>query len=134
MLNKLKTHISPYNKIIKFIASGGTAAGVEFVVFFILEYYSGINTMAAQATSFCCGLVVSFILNKFWVFEAKSSSAYKKEAFFFLVLGVSNLVITTLLMGILPLYMPSFVAKIILMVCVAVWNYLIFNNIIFRAR
>jgi putative flippase GtrA len=127
MLNELKIHIRPYKKIIKFLASGGTAAVMEFVVFFILEYFTGINTMAAQAASFCCGLIVSFILNKFWVFEFKANSTYKKGAAFFLTLGVSNLVITTLLMGILPMYIPSFAAKIILMVCVAVWNYLIFK-------
>ena len=134
MFTKISSAIRRHKRIVKFLFSGVSAAGLEYVVFLLLEYLTDTPTTVSQAISFSCGLVVSFILNKFWVFEAKSKSAYKREAILFLIVGFSNLVITTALIGVLSMYMAAFIAKFILMACVATWNYLLFKSVIFKNR
>lgn len=134
MLNRIIQRLRPYRKIVLFLISGASAAAIEYMAFLSLEYLTNINTMASQAISFCCGLVVSFVLNKYWVFKDRASVAYKRQAMSFFILGIMNLIVTTVLIGVITIYITPFVAKIILMICVAVWNYLILNAIIFRRR
>lgn len=123
-------------RIVRFIFSGGLAALTEYAIYLLLFFGLGSHVVFAQAFSFCGGLVVSYLMNKFWVFSDTKRAEYKKEFALFALLGGTNLVVTSLLIqvlvGGLHIYAP--VAKLALMACVATWNYIIFQKIIFRKK
>lgn len=123
-------------RILRFILSGGFAALTEYVLYLLLFFGLGSHVVVAQALSFCGGLAVSYLMNKFWVFSDTKGSEYKKEAALFALLGGTNLAVTSILIQVLVeglhVYAPA--AKLVLMGCVATWNYIIFQKIIFRKK
>lgn len=123
-------------RIMRFVASGGLAALTEYALYLVLFFGIGLHVVPAQAISFFGGLIVSYLMNKFWVFRDTRRAEYKKEFILFVLLGGTNLVVTSILIQVLVeglnVYAPF--AKFVLMACVAIWNYIIFQKIIFRKK
>lgn len=121
-----------YKRLSKFIISGGSAAVVEYGSFLLFVNYIKIDVLVANGISFGCGLVVSFLLNKIWVFQ--SGSAAHREFIKYFILAIVNLLISTLFVGIMinSLGILPFIAKLVMMVLIAIWNYLLFSKLIFK--
>lgn len=122
-------------RIVRFLISGGTAATIEYVVFILLQRAMGLDWLIlSQSASFGCGLVASYLLNRAWVF--KSSNQASGELIKYLALAAVNLVIGNIAITALtgPAGMNQYVAKAIVMVFVAAWNYIIMSTVIFRSR
>lgn len=118
-------------KIIKYGFFGVITAGIEFVVFLLLSPWTHIYV--ASTISFLVGLVVSFTFNKFIVFK-NSNNVKKSEAVQFLVLGLANSQLSSVMTWAMSLVAPGFVAKIISMGAIAIWNYLLMNFVIFKKK
>lgn len=119
-------------KIIRFIVSGGTAALTEYTTFLLLEN-SGVLLILANSISFLCGLLVSFLLNRRWVFTSSGNISSQFASYF--ALAVINLLLSNTLIHILTqagVYV--LVAKLICMVAIATWNYFIFSKFIFKTN
>jgi putative flippase GtrA len=123
-----------YHKIIKFILSGGSAAFVEYSSFIMLISIFNISVIMGNSLSFLCGLIVSFLLNKYWVFGSTQGS--NGEFLRYLTLALLNLAIGFFLMSLLinVMEMNSFIAKVVVMMTIAVWNYMIFSKLIFKNK
>lgn len=123
------------SRVFRFLMSGGSAAAAEYLVFLALQSALGHAPLILnQSFSFACGFVVSFLLNRHWVFQSAGSwtgdlARYGLLAGINLVLG--NVAIT-LLVG--PLGLHPLVAKLVVMVMIAAWNYAIFSKVVFRQR
>lgn len=123
------------NKAIKFLISGATAALVEYVVFLALHAIQGPEWIIfSQSISFMCGFVVSFLLNKNWVF--KSVGGTSRELQKYSILAGVNLILSNLALWLFvdTLAVVFWAAKFIVMAMVATWNYFIFQRIIFRSK
>lgn len=122
-------------RLLRFVISGGCAAFVEYATFFFFVHFLNIQVILAQPLSFSCGVITSYILNKFWVFGHGMKNVKRIELVLFGSLAMFNLFFTTVLMevSVYLLHIQPLIVKIILMGCVAVWNYVIFNKIIFRS-
>jgi putative flippase GtrA len=123
------------SRVLKFLVAGGSAALIEYVIFLVLNVVlEGRNIAVSQSVSYICGFIVSFILNKFWVFASKGSVRAELVRYALLAvinLGLSNLVIVLLTN---ELAVKPAIAKLIVMGMVAAWNYVIFQNLIFRSE
>jgi putative flippase GtrA len=118
-----------YHKVLKFLISGGLAAATEYGSF--LLFTLALPVVAANALSFTMGLIVSFSLNRSWVFGSKGDT--KKKFTQYLLLALINLMLGSLIIFVLVgLGISAFVAKIIIMLLIASWNYLIFSKMIFK--
>lgn len=120
-------------RLFKFLVSGGTAALIEYSVFLILDGI-GVHLVIANSVSFICGLLVSYILNRLWVFSSRA--AVKRQFFIYVLLAginfsISNIMILLLVDG---LNISSPFAKIMIMVTIASWNYILFSKIIFKNK
>ena len=120
-----------YHNVFKFIMSGGLAALIEYSVFLGLHHL-GFFLVVANALSFCCGLGVSFTLNKHWVFSHKKNG--RKQFVMYTTLACINLVLGS---GLILLFvkvwgLPPLVGKVCVMITIALWNYSIFQRIIFK--
>lgn len=119
---------------IKFLISGGSAAIVEYILFLVLLGLMEQYILVIQAVSFLAGFVVSFTLNKTWVFSSKNSGRTYHELWKYAVLATANLVISGLFIWLLvDVYDQSaYISKLVVMVVIAAWNYFIFQKIIFK--
>lgn len=120
-------------KVLRFLVAGGSAALTEYS-FFILLTHINLPIILSNTLSFLCGLCVSFLLNKHWVFSAKGDASRQFILYFILAtvnLGISNLLIWVFVgkIGLVPL-----VAKVFVMALIAVWNYAFFSRLIFKNR
>ena len=117
----------------RFLISGGLAATVEYGVFLLLHALFGdIFILATQTISFLCGFVVSFTLNKKWVF--KSDGRVRRELVRYAMLATMNLVITNIVIWLLvnEIHVTAWIAKIAVMAMVVAWNYVIYQKLIFN--
>lgn len=120
-------------RIFRFLISGGSAAALEYLVFIGLQQALGSKWLiASQSISFACGFVVSFLLNRHWVF--RSGGNLGSELARYGALAAINLVLGNVAMALLVTgaNSPPLLAKLIVMVMIAVWNYVIFSKLIFR--
>ena len=120
-----------HSKILKFLMSGSLAASTEYVTFLALHAI-GLMLVLANALSFSCGLIISFLLNKHWVFSRKGNGP--KQFVMYATLAGINLIIGSGLIVLLVhgLQLPAFLAKLCVMGLIATWNYVIFKKVIFK--
>lgn len=120
-------------KVLRFLVSGGSAALVEYLVFLVLHHVH-VDLVIANTLSFMSGFVVSFLLNKFWVFSNQESM--KGQLLKYSILALVNVLISNGVVWLMvnELGVVPFIAKVITMVAIASWNYIIFSKIVFKNR
>ncbi len=122
-----------HSRLIKFLVSGISAAAVEYVIFLCLHMIiSDKFLIISQSVSFLCGFAVSFLLNKHWVFQ--SNGRTKQELFRYATLALINLILSNIFMWLLVVnvHILFWIAKFIVMIIIATWNYFIFQKLIFQ--
>ena len=123
---------SGFMRVMKFIVSGISAAGVEYAIFLMLQLtVAENNILLSQTVSFLSGFFVSFSLNKYWVFS--SSKGHRSEIGKYAVLAIINLILTNSVIyaAVEYAHIAQWLAKLVVMAMVASWNYVIFSRIIF---
>ena len=60
-------------EILRFLVGGGTAVLTDFILYHLLMTL-GITVNLAKASSFFCGAIIGFCINKLWTFESKRFS------------------------------------------------------------
>ncbi len=118
-------------RVTKYGFFGATTAGIEFVVFLVLSPWTHIYV--ASTVSFLVGLVASFVFNKFVVFK-NSKQVRKAEVGQFVALGLINSQLSSVMTWAMSFIIPGSVAKIISMVAIAAWNYVLMNFVIFKSK
>ena len=118
-------------RIFRFLASGGSAAAVEFYVFILLLGWTD-SIFVVNSISFLCGLVVSFTLNRKWVFG--SQAGVKRQFIEYFILAIINLILSNLAIYLLVdgLGVAAWIGKIFVMGAIAFNNYFIFSKFIFK--
>lgn len=118
-------------KITNYGFFGVVSAGVEFMTFLALSSF--LHLYVASFLSFLFGLTFSFYFNKFIVFK-NSKKATGHEAVRFVVLGLVNSQLSSVITYGLSIFIPKVIAKIVTMAMIAGWNYIIMNVIIFKKK
>ncbi len=123
-------------RLFHYAISGGTAFTIEYGSFLIFYYEFHLSAVLANTISFSLGLVTSFLLNRFWVFaHDKQKKKMVHQMSLYLVTGLFNLIITDIMIHfIVKAGVPAFIAKILLVIIVAFWNFFIFKRIIFMQQ
>lgn len=122
-------------RLIRFLISGASAASTEYAVFILLYITVGNGMLVVcQTISFICGFIVSYTLNRNWVF--KSDNKKKDELIRYAVLALINLILSNIIIWLLTYRFHTifWIAKFIVMALIATWNYVIFQKIIFNNR
>lgn len=137
IIQKIKSN----RRILIYGVVGVLAFAVEYASFLLLiKVISGSYALsAAQTLSFGLGLVVSFTGSRLFTFKSKGAAyahSVTKQIGSYAVLAITNLVITNIAIYSLVHYLLfiPFVAKLLVMCMVIVWNFLIFQKIIFKSK
>ena len=127
-------------KIIKYSIVGSTAFSAEYLSFIaIIHQLSGVNLIVPQTISFCLGLATSFLGSRLFTFKNKKKSyRYNKKIQLttYAGLAVTNLVLTNVFLYVITQHLGIvyWIAKIIVMLSVVVWNYSVLNKHIFKTQ
>lgn len=126
-------------QLVKFGMSGGATVAADYLTFALTYKVLGFDLFFATALSLLAGFVVSFTLNRQWVFNAKSADAEKRaieQLVLYAALFVFNTITAFLFLemakrewGLNPL-----LGKPITMVFITAWNFLIYKKFIFRLK
>jgi putative flippase GtrA len=112
-------------KILIYLFIGGTAALIEWGLFYLFGVRWSWNYLASTSLAFFCSTVCHYIMTNIWVFD--SGSRYKRVKEVTLVLFVSSLglLFNLLLMGLFVglLQWQAMFSKILASCIVVVWNY-----------
>lgn len=121
-------------QIIKFLISGSTAAGTNFIILFILVDLVHIWYLLASGISFLISFFVSFSLQKFWTFRNKETDAIQKQAVMYFMVTIFGLLSNLLFMYIFVdiLHWWYMFAQFVISAVIAVFNYIVYKSIIFK--
>lgn len=121
------------NEKVRYLATGGSSAGLEYASFLALST-STKALIFANVVSFMIGLIYSFTIHKIWTFRGDHSNNTKRQFVAYSILAVVNILLTSVLIDLQVegLLMPSFIAKLVCMGLVVLWNYLLLNKLIFK--
>lgn len=120
-------------KIFRYLLAGGTATASNLLALFVLVHYLGLWYLLSAAVAFCVGVVVSYTLQKFFVFRNYSTVHIRKQFSHFFLFALVMLGFNTLLVYILVdlLHIWYLLAQAISALFTACINYTYFNKIIF---
>ncbi|MFZ2446742.1 MAG: GtrA family protein [Syntrophobacteraceae bacterium] len=118
----------------RFVASGCSAATVEFSLLFLLTHYLGFHYLVSSSLAFAVAVCVGFTLQKFWTFENSSLDYIHRQAIQYLSLGLANLGINAVLMFFFveSLHLWYMFAQFVACGMMAGSNFLIYNLFIFK--
>jgi putative flippase GtrA len=120
----------------RFILAGLSATVTNLLVLYVSTEYVKMWYMASAVLAYIAATSISFYLQKYWTFHQGSRPYSKKEmALFF---GNSSLAIVFSVYGLWLLvehvgiwYMA---AQIILIACIALWNFIFFKTYLFKSK
>ncbi|MDO8594569.1 MAG: GtrA family protein [bacterium] len=97
-LPRLAPHVRRYQRLIRYIIAGGTAASVDFAFLYLFTDLWGIHYLSSSVLAFLVAFVVSFLLQKFWTFQDHSMDGVHAQAVLYFVVAALNLGVNTFLM------------------------------------
>ena len=119
----------------RYLVAGGIAFSADYIGFLVLHYIIGFSSPMSGVMSFMVGLVISFTLQRFWVFRGDSNQLVKREIIGYSILAVVNFFVTAYGLVLLDyLKVPAFLAKLMIVFVIMIWNYLLYKNVIFKVK
>jgi putative flippase GtrA len=119
--------------LFRFATVGLITTALDIILFGLLAVTVGIPAVVANSVSYSCGVVTSFLLNRYWTFSAKAREGrVLRHGLRFLVTHVAGLVLSSVLVALLVLVLPPVAAKIISVPLVFIWNYLVSRLWVFK--
>lgn len=121
-------------KIVRYVIVGVASVGVDYGTLLFTYHVLNLSLAAATTTGFLVGLVVNFLLNKFWSFNASHSAKNSaKQAMMVAVLVAFNLLVTNIVVIYLhKLHIGPEISKIITTGMITLWNYVLYKEHIFK--
>jgi putative flippase GtrA len=119
-------------KLLKFGLVGFSGLIVDFGVTYILKEKLKANKYLANGLGFCLAVVSNFILNKIWTFDDKSL-AYFPQFLSFAAVAIGGLLINQAILFMLHerFKLNFYLAKLLAIGVVTVWNFGFSNFIVF---
>lgn len=120
-------------RIFRYLLSGGTAAGVNILSFFVFTHYFNIWYIHSSLISYSMAFGVSFMLQKLWTFKIVSLGRIKKELILYLIVFVVGNILNTIMLFSLVEYMHLhyLIAQIISNGIIAIGNFFAYKYFIF---
>jgi putative flippase GtrA len=121
------------HKLSKYIITGGATFVVEYGLFLVFAYIFAFEAWVAQVCSYILALVINFLLLRNWTFGHNNKTRMTHHFMKYGILVAFNLPITAFIIyelvrgGVAP-----FLAKLIVVALVALWNFIIYDKLIFR--
>lgn len=111
---------------------GCCSSGLDFIIFTFLVSFLGWNYIFANCCSVLAGIITSFTLNRNFNFRVKDKS--KQRFGIFLFVGLSGMLLSNVILGVcISMFnLNDMLAKLLSIVLVVVFQFILNKNITFR--
>jgi len=123
-------------KIFRFLLSGGTALGTDLAFLYLFTAVFGMWYLASAVLAFILAFLVSFFLQKFWVFGDHSRDGIHMQMGVYFSVAVINLVLNTLLVYVFveSVALHYLLAQIAASALISIESFFVYQNVIFRKK
>jgi putative flippase GtrA len=123
-------------RIFRFLLSGGAALGTDLVFLYLFTDIFGIWYLVSSVLAFVLAFVVSFSLQKFWVFGDSSHDGIQKQASIYFVVAIINLFLNTFLVYEFVEQFKLFylLAQIAASALIAIESFFVYQHFIFNKK
>lgn len=124
------------HQFVRYFFSGGIAFCVDFLLMMLLHEKCSLPAEIAGTVSFAVGLVITYLLSVFWIFNQHRFESRLMEFVGFALIGVVGLGLTYVIMYFFSnsLQISYLIAKIISTIIVTLWNFLAKKYILFYKK
>lgn len=117
----------------RYCFAGASGAIVDFGLFFLLTRLAGWHMVPANVVSFLTSATVNYSINRLWTFKSESKRIAHQFVFFMLVAVVGVLMNTSILYFLVKQFgLFDIVAKVIAVLVVMLWNFIINKHVTFK--
>ena len=116
---------------LRFLVVGVVSAGTDLVLLAGLHGVAGVPLLVATTLAFWTSLAVNFALNRGWVFPGASGSVRGQAARYLFLVGLNYLATLALVGGFTAAGVPYLLAKVVALVMIACWNFVLYRRWIF---
>ncbi len=136
MKSKNKQHKQSIKQIIQYSITGGAWFWSGYAMFALCYSYLGLDIVSSKIISYTFGLVVNFLLERFWVFEDKDSRKnLDKVTVRYILLSVVNLGIDTFIVwGLSKVGVTPYIGQFVSAGFFTVWNYIWYKLWVFTRK
>ncbi|WP_377325131.1 GtrA family protein [Pimelobacter simplex] len=116
----------------RFLVTGGISYLVD--VGTLVALHSGLDWPLGLATTgaFAVAFVVTFTLNRIWVFQAGQEAAAGQVVRYLVLVGVNYVATLVIVLGLAHVGVPVVVAKTVAVVAIALSNFFLYRAFVFR--
>ena len=119
------------SQIVRYAFVGGASAAFELIVFQILYALAGMGIAPSNTIALVASPVVNLTMNRSLAFKSSANPA--RSLMLYLVLFAFNTTFSTLaITWLVGLGIHSAVAKLMTMVCIVMWNFVLYRKVIFK--
>lgn len=119
------------SQIVRYAFVGGASAAFELIVFQILYALASMGIAPSNTIALVASTVVNFTMNRSLAFKSSANPA--RSLMLYLVLFAFNTTFSTLaITWLVGLGIHSAVAKLMTMVCIVMWNFVLYRKVIFK--
>lgn len=124
----------PPKQVRRYLFSGVTAFISEYGMFIVLYKVLECPLILSNSISFLIGLIISFSLQRSWTFQkSQFQKALSRQFLLYSLLAVFNLLMINLMLSYLKHRgLDPRLGKVMVMLLVVYWNFLLFRSIIFK--
>ncbi len=126
-----------YQKLYRYLVSGGTSAFVDLGFLFFFTSVLEIWYLASSVLAFIIAVGVSFVMQKFWTFRDHSTEGWKAQAGLYLaIISTNNLGLNTILMYVFVdhLHIHYFLSQFVISGLIAIESYFVYQIFVFRKK
>lgn len=139
LTTQLKKRFSPsaMRQLVKFGIAGAATFGTDYITFVILTTMS-VPLYIAAPVSNLVGFSVSFTLNRLWVFGATKETQHHETklqiALYVALLGLNMLFTYYFIFFTGKAGLSAYIAKLITMILITGWNFVLYKKVIFAVK
>jgi dolichol-phosphate mannosyltransferase len=124
------------HRVIRYIISGIIAVILNLLILYTFVDIFHLWYLMSSIIAFCCGIVVSYSLQKFFTFQNNSKNGVPLQFSIFLIYNICMLGLNTLLMYVLvdKFGFWYFFSQIMTTTCTAFINYTFFSKVLFKNK
>ena len=121
-------------RIIRYLITGAITVITLLTVLYLLRDVLGVWYLLSSVIAFLVTWIVSFVLQKFWVFNSKGLIEVKAQMGKYVVLSVFNLSANTALMYLFveKLLLNHLIAQTIIAGLIACWGFFMYLKVVFK--
>ena len=121
-------------QFLRYLISGAACAGLEYGSFLLLHQGWAWGLILANTLAYSSGWVLSFTLNKLWVFQGPQRHQTGMQFLVYCCLALLNYSLGTwfLVYLVQTFGLSAWLGKGLSMAAIVVWNFLVYKKVIYR--